>query len=73
MIHRGPWWSIAPAPSEPPDDFDYELDEEMDRIRGDQKLMAEAKEDADLDIYSEPELIRMHAERRIEERRERGY
>ena len=73
MRHAGPWWSIAPAPSEPPEDREQdELDEIIDEIWTSGVMLVEAI------IGSDPMLtieaaIRMHAEEIQKERRERDY
>ena len=72
-IAQQPWWSIAPAPSEPPEfpDDDW-LDEIIDEIWNSGVMLAEAIADADPKLTIET-AIRMHAEKIRENRRERGY
>ena len=72
-IAQQPWWSIAPAPSEPPEYPDDEwLEEICDEVWHDPRLLAEALYDAH-PSYTDAELVRMKAEQIRENRRERGY
>ena len=71
-IAQQPWWSIAPAPSEPPEypDEDW-LEEICDEIWNTPKMLAEAVIDAEPSLTIGA-VVRMHAERIREERKERS-
>ena len=72
-IAQQPWWSIAPAPSEPPeypdDDWLEEIEEE---IWNTPDMLLDAVTDAEPSLTIAA-VVRMHAEKIRENRRERGY
>jgi hypothetical protein len=70
-IAQQAWWSIAPAPSEPPEypDDDW-LDEIEEEIWNTPAMLLDAVTDAEPTLTIGA-VVRMHAERVREERRER--
>ena len=70
-IAQQPWWSIAPAPSEPPeypdDDWLEEIEEE---IWNTPDMLLDAVTDAEPSLTIGA-VVRMHAEKIREERKER--
>ena len=71
MRHAGPWWSIAPAPSEPPYDSEQdELDEIEEEIWNTPQMLLDAVTDAEPTLTIGA-VVRMHAEKILAERKER--
>jgi hypothetical protein len=70
-LAQKPWWSIAPPPSEPPEypDDDW-LDEIEEEIWNTPAMLWDAVDGADPDLTIGA-VVRMHAEKVREERRER--
>ena len=71
MRHAGPWWSIAPAPREPPYDSEQdELDEIEEEIWNTPQMLLDAVTDAEPTLTIGA-VVRMHAEKILAERKER--
>ena len=70
-ISNQPWWSIAPAPSEPPEYPDEDWLEDIENeIWNTPGMLLDAVTDADPSLTIGA-VVRMHAKRIREERKER--